>query len=122
VSRGADGRGARLESGAVASGDPGHRRRGLSRYAQITGITVRHGFGPLLGLGQPAGEDAAAATALPAARRLRQALEECGGMFVKLGQVLSTRADLLPAGVVAELSRLQDQVAPEPLAAAQPAR
>ena len=35
-------------------------------------------------------------------------------MFVKLGQVLSTRADLLPAGVVAELSRLQDQVAPAP--------
>jgi ubiquinone biosynthesis protein len=35
-------------------------------------------------------------------------------MFVKLGQVLSTRADLLPVGVVAELSRLQDQVAPAP--------
>jgi ubiquinone biosynthesis protein len=35
-------------------------------------------------------------------------------LFVKLGQVLSTRADLLPAGVVAELSRLQDQVAPAP--------
>ena len=88
--------------------------RRLSRYAQITGIAVRYGFGPLLGLGQPAGEEAAAPPAAPAARRLRQALEECGGMFVKLGQVLSTRADLLPAGVVAELSRLQDQVAPAP--------
>jgi ubiquinone biosynthesis protein len=89
----------------------------LSRYAQITGIAVKHGFGPLLGLGQPAGEETAAPPAAPAARRLRQALEECGGMFVKLGQVLSTRADLLPAGVVAELSRLQDQVAPAPPAA-----
>jgi ubiquinone biosynthesis protein len=88
--------------------------RRLSRYAQITGIAVKHGFGPLLGLGQPAGEETAAPPAAPAARRLRQALEECGGMFVKLGQVLSTRADLLPAGVVAELSRLQDQVAPAP--------
>jgi predicted unusual protein kinase regulating ubiquinone biosynthesis (AarF/ABC1/UbiB family) len=86
----------------------------LSRYAQITGIAVRYGFGPLLGLGRPVGEEAAAPPAAPAARRLRQALEECGGMFVKLGQVLSTRADLLPAGVVAELSRLQDQVAPAP--------
>jgi ubiquinone biosynthesis protein len=86
----------------------------LSRYAQITGIAVRYGFGPLLGLGRPSGEEAAAPPAAPAARRLRQALEECGGMFVKLGQVLSTRADLLPAGVVAELSRLQDQVAPAP--------
>jgi ubiquinone biosynthesis protein len=86
--------------------------RRLSRYAQITEIAVRYGFGPLLGLGQPVADDAAAPPAAPAARRLRQALEECGGMFVKLGQVLSTRADLLPHGVVAELSRLQDQVAP----------
>ena len=86
--------------------------RRLSRYAQITGIAVRYGFGPLLGLGQPVADDVAAPPAAPAARRLRQALEECGGMFVKLGQVLSTRADLLPHGVVAELSRLQDQVAP----------
>jgi ubiquinone biosynthesis protein len=88
--------------------------RRLSRYAQITGIAVKHGFGPLLGLGRPAPDDPTAPPAAPAARRLRQALEECGGMFVKLGQLLSTRADLLPAGVVAELSRLQDQVAPAP--------
>jgi predicted unusual protein kinase regulating ubiquinone biosynthesis (AarF/ABC1/UbiB family) len=73
--------------------------RRLSRYAQISGIAVKHGFGPLLGLG---------ALAAPAARRLRLALEECGGMFVKLGQVLSTRADLLPAGVVAELARVAE--------------
>jgi hypothetical protein len=51
--------------------------RRLSRYAQISGIAVKHGFGPLLGLG---------ALAAPAARRLRLALEECGGMFVKLGR------------------------------------
>jgi ubiquinone biosynthesis protein len=88
--------------------------RRLSRYAQITGIAARHGFGPLLGLGRPADGELAAQPAVPAARRLRLALEECGGMFVKLGQLLSTRADLLPAGVIAELSRLQDQVAPAP--------
>ena len=35
-------------------------------------------------------------------------------MFVKLGQLLSTRADLVPPSVVAELSRLQDQVTPAP--------
>jgi ubiquinone biosynthesis protein len=40
------------------------------------------------------------------------AAERTGGMFVKLGQVLSTRADLLPPDVIAELSRLQDHVAP----------
>src|SRR6516164_3369504 len=48
----------------------------------------------------------------PLARNLRVALEEAGGMFIKLGQVLSTRADLLPADVIGELSRLQDHVAP----------
>ncbi|MGH9278075.1 MAG: ABC1 kinase family protein, partial [Acidimicrobiales bacterium] len=55
-----------------------------------------------------------AQTKAPTAVRLRRALEECGGMFVKLGQVMSTRSDLLPAPVVAELSKLQDRVAQEP--------
>jgi ubiquinone biosynthesis protein len=48
----------------------------------------------------------------PLARNVRQALEEAGGIFVKLGQVLSTRADLLPPDVIAELAGLQDHVAP----------
>lgn len=39
-------------------------------------------------------------------------LEEAGGAFVKLGQILSTRPDLLPADVIDELARLQDDVAP----------
>jgi ubiquinone biosynthesis protein len=46
--------------------------------------------------------------------RLRQALEEMGATFVKLGQILSTRADLLPADWLAELSRLQDDVPASP--------
>ena len=48
----------------------------------------------------------------PRAIRLRMALEELGPIFVKLGQVLSTRADLIPADIVLELSRLQDRVPP----------
>lgn len=44
--------------------------------------------------------------------RLRRALERLGPIFVKFGQVLSTRADLLPADLVVELSRLQDRVRP----------
>ena len=44
--------------------------------------------------------------------RLRLALESLGPIFVKLGQVLSTRPDLLPAAYVLELSRLQDKVPP----------
>jgi ubiquinone biosynthesis protein len=47
-------------------------------------------------------------------RALRLTLEEAGGAFVKLGQILSTRPDLLPADVIDELARLQDDVAPAP--------
>ena len=77
------------------------------RYLQVTRIAARHGLSSYLGGRRPgAGEPG------PLARNLRAALEEAGGMFVKLGQVLSTRADLLPPDVIAELSRLQDHVTP----------
>lgn len=46
--------------------------------------------------------------------RLRKALEDLGPIFVKFGQLLSTRPDLLPEAYVEELNRLQDQVAPFP--------
>lgn len=48
----------------------------------------------------------------PRGQRLRQALEELGPIFVKFGQVMSTRRDLLPADVADELARLQDRVPP----------
>ncbi|MEO6921508.1 MAG: ubiquinone biosynthesis regulatory protein kinase UbiB [Collimonas sp.] len=48
----------------------------------------------------------------PRGERLRMALEELGPIFVKFGQVLSTRRDLLPGDMVDELSRLQDRVPP----------
>src|SRR5215472_765759 len=77
------------------------------RYLQVTRIAARHGLSSYLGGRRPgAGESR------PLARNLRVALEEAGGIFVKLGQVLSTRADLLPPDVIAELSRLEDHVAP----------
>ena len=50
----------------------------------------------------------------PRAVRLRQALEALGPIFVKFGQVLSTRRDLLPLDVADELARLQDRVPPFP--------
>jgi ubiquinone biosynthesis protein len=77
------------------------------RYLQVTRIAARHGLSSYLGGRRPAADEPG-----PLARNLRVALEEAGGMFVKLGQVLSSRADLLPADVIAELSLLQDHVAP----------
>jgi len=50
----------------------------------------------------------------PRGQRLREALESLGPIFVKFGQVLSTRRDLLPADMADELARLQDQVPPFP--------
>lgn len=48
----------------------------------------------------------------PRGQRLREALEQLGPIFVKFGQVLSTRRDLLPADMADELARLQDRVPP----------
>jgi ubiquinone biosynthesis protein len=88
------------------------RTERVRRYAQITRIAARHGLTPAIGMGRSkVGVDEADRRA-PTARRLRNALEEAGGMFVKLGQVLSTRADLVSDDVARELSNLQDHVRP----------
>ncbi|HUQ61335.1 ABC1 kinase family protein [Lentzea sp.] len=74
------------------------------RYSRITAIAFRHGLGPYLRGRERSGTDLA--------RSLRLALQDAGVTFVKLGQVLSTRADLLPEDFVDELSLLQDKVPP----------
>jgi len=99
----------------------------LRRYVEVTRIAGRHGLASFLGAARPAvarrdalaaagGESAARVRGRQLARSFRAALEEGGGIFVKLGQVLSTRSDLLPADMIAELSGLQDDVAPAPTA------
>src|SRR6266508_1063305 len=91
------------------------RRAGRARrYAQITRIAARHGLAAYLGGGRQA---ATAAGRHRLAHSLRGALEEAGGIFVKLGQLLSTRSDLLPPDVTAELAGLQDGVPPAPCVA-----
>jgi ubiquinone biosynthesis protein len=89
-------------------------RRALARsrrYSQISRIAVRHGLGPYLRGRRLRGPDAADRRAA-LATSLRQALEEGGVTFVKLGQMLSTRGDLLPAEFVSELALLQDRAEP----------
>ena len=88
------------------------RRAGLIRRgSQVTRIIARNGLAPLVGLRR--GE---VSTRSPEelARRVRVALEESGGVFIKLGQLLATRPDLLPPAAMAELGRLHASAAPLP--------
>jgi ubiquinone biosynthesis protein len=81
------------------------------RYSQISRIAFRHGLTPFLS-GRRRAELDTPDGRRELARSVRQALDEGGVTFVKLGQVLSTRPDLLPLEFVEELGQLQDQVAP----------
>lgn len=80
------------------------------RYSGVVRIATRHGLGPYL-RGRRRTPDVRHELL---ARELRQALQAGGTTFVKLGQLMSTRRDLLPEVYVEELSLLQDQVPPAP--------
>ena len=94
--------------------------RSLGRISEIAQVAVRHGFGYFFhrnrlsdlvpGDGRPAEEE------LPSerGRRLREMLDELGPTFVKFGQLLSMRPDVLPPDIIAELRGLQDDVSPFP--------
>ncbi|WP_338018301.1 ABC1 kinase family protein [Streptomyces taklimakanensis] len=95
---------------------PGAVRRRLARsrrYTQLSRIAVRHGLRRFL-TGRPRRAGRSPQDQAELARSLRLALEEAGATFVKLGQVLSSRYDLLPDVFVDELSSLQHEVSPEP--------
>lgn len=91
----------------------------LNRLRQIAIIAGKYGFADLFErsglkkiLPDAKLEGDAQTKAMPFARRFRMMLAELGPTFVKLGQVLSTRGDLLPADFIEELSTLQDKVPP----------
>jgi len=103
----------------------GRTYRHIQRYRQILGILLKYGFSevvdivrkdlvgrfgnkiiPLLGKGVD--------TSMSRAERLRFAAEELGPAFVKLGQILSMRYDIVPADIGNELQKLQDEVTPFP--------
>jgi ubiquinone biosynthesis protein len=96
--------------------------RNLGRTREIVTILLNHGFGDVVErlrlmrymrwwrrvvLRRP--EPAQRVTV---AQRIRQTVEELGPTFIKFGQVVSTRPDLVPAPIIAELEKLQDQVPP----------
>jgi ubiquinone biosynthesis protein len=108
-----------------------HRPLGqVRRYREIVAVLVKYGFVDVVRrlhlssylaagrrvlalAGRPVEPD------LPRAQRLRLACEELGPTFIKFGQALSTRTDLLPHDVITEFARLQDDVPPLPQGAAE---
>jgi ubiquinone biosynthesis protein len=95
--------------------------RQLGRISEIAQVAAKHGFGYLfetrgrgavrsrLGREVEAPEEGS-----PRGQRLREMLDELGPSFVKFGQLLSTRPDIVPPDVVFELKALQDSVSPFP--------
>ncbi len=83
----------------------------ITRLRQVAKIARANGFGPHLGL-----RHREVVVTDPTPMRIRKTLEECGGTFVKLGQIASTRADLLPTEYIEELAKLRADVAPASLA------
>jgi ubiquinone biosynthesis protein len=98
----------------------------LLRLLKIISVGIRFGLDQILLEAEPSGRLARWVNVwffwrnleAPRAVRLRQALEALGPIFVKFGQVLSTRRDLLPTDIADELAKLQDRVPPFPSDAA----
>lgn len=92
--------------------------RHIQRYRQIINVISKHGLGHLLdliGLKNPLrfpGRQKKAQAYMNTALRIRMVLEELGPAFIKLGQLLSIRPDLLPPNYLLQLEKLQEQVTP----------
>ncbi|HKT44232.1 MAG TPA: AarF/ABC1/UbiB kinase family protein [Gaiellaceae bacterium] len=94
--------------------------RTLSRLSEIAQVMVRHGFGyffeahRLTDLIPGRRVEIESMSASARGQHLREVLEELGPTFVKFGQLLSTRPDIVPPDIIAELRALQDDVRPFP--------
>ena len=99
----------------------GRTYRHAKRYKEILTVLVKYGFGDLvdalkikekieIGIEKICGKQPERMETLSRPERVRMALQELGPTFVKLGQILSTRPDLIPLEYVQELSKLQDDV------------
>ncbi len=87
-------------------------QRRIGRLSEIGRVATRHGFGYLIDRRRSNDNTQLA----DRGRRLREMLDELGPTFVKFGQLLSTRPDVMPPDIIVELRKLQDDVTPIPFA------
>ena len=103
----------------------GRTYRHLARYRQILAVFFKYGFGDLIellkieqyieiGLQLISKNRRSRLEKLSRAQRVRMACEELGPTYIKFGQILSTRPDLVPVDFIKELSKLQDNVPSSP--------
>ncbi len=93
----------------------GERRQNLARLGEIAQVAARHGFGYAFGhRGDPTPINEAEPPRGTRGQRVRAMLDELGPTFVKFGQVLSTRPDIIPPDIIQELRGLQDDASPVP--------
>ena len=109
--------GVREHAGSYSRG----RRENLVRFSQIGRVLVRHGFGFVFDVRRDRRERRGVEELFAPnfGIRLRQTLDDLGPTFVKFGQLLSTRSDIIPEGILIELQKLQNTAAPIPLDVAQ---
>jgi ubiquinone biosynthesis protein len=95
--------------------------RQLGRLSEISQVAAKHGFGYFFDTHRPSGLRSRRSREIDVSQdgsnrgvRVRQMLDELGPTFVKFGQLLSTRPDVLPPDIVFELKGLQDDVTPFP--------
>ncbi|ODM27470.1 2-octaprenylphenol hydroxylase [Clostridium sp. Bc-iso-3] len=100
-----------------------NKRVNIKRYKEIISVFAKHGFGLLfdqlgifdylkMGKKITSTEGDGDSSRLSMGERIRLSCEELGPTFVKIGQILSTRPDVIPSDIIEELKKLQDSVHP----------
>src|SRR5690242_11509468 len=97
----------------------GKRIRHMNRYREIAIALIRHGFGyiveemdvfHMLSLPRRFFSESGRTEKKSVGERIRSVIQDLGPTFIKLGQIASTRPDLIPEDIIKELEKLQDQV------------